>query len=98
MTVVDVVSRHFFPAQTTFLIFGFSLDKSLDKSIADKDHFFYFQPGQERLNSKKIWGKSGFWALSVWTLADCEWRAAAPGLKPLRLPRARNSLAGVAVS
>jgi len=24
----------------------------------------------------------------VWTLADCEWRAAAPGLKPLRLPRA----------
>jgi len=26
--------------------------------------------------------------LSVWTLAYCEWRAAAPGLKPLRLPRA----------
>jgi len=25
---------------------------------------------------------------SVWTLADCEWRAAAPGLKPLRLPHA----------
>ena len=24
-----------------------------------------------------------------WTLAHCEWRAAAPGLKPLRLPRAR---------
>jgi len=60
MTVVDVVSRHFFPAQTTFLIFGFSLDKSLDKSIADKDHFFYFQPGQERLNSKKMWGKVVF--------------------------------------
>jgi len=26
------------------------------------------------------------WRESVWTLADCEWRAAAPGLKPLRLP------------
>jgi len=26
---------------------------------------------------------------SVWTLACCEWRAAAPGLKPLRLPRAQ---------
>jgi hypothetical protein len=26
----------------------------------------------------------------VWTLADCEWRAAAPGLNPLRLPRARD--------
>jgi len=25
---------------------------------------------------------------SVRTLADCEWCAAAPGLKPLRLPRA----------
>jgi len=24
----------------------------------------------------------------VWTLAECECRAAAPGLKPLRLPRA----------
>jgi len=30
---------------------------------------------------------------SVGTLADCEWRAAAPGLKPLRLPRARRSTA-----
>jgi len=26
---------------------------------------------------------------SVWTLACCEWLAAAPGLKPLRLPRAQ---------
>jgi len=26
--------------------------------------------------------------LSVWTLADCKGRAAAPGLTPLRLPRA----------
>jgi len=25
---------------------------------------------------------------SVWALACCEWRAAAPELKPLRLPRA----------
>jgi len=33
-------------------------------------------------------------AARPWTLAWCEWRAAAPGLKPLRLPRARNSLAG----
>ena len=28
---------------------------------------------------------------SLWTLADCEWRAAAPGLKPLRLPRATHT-------
>jgi len=28
--------------------------------------------------------------LSVWTLADGEWRPAAPGLKPLRLPRAHK--------
>jgi len=26
--------------------------------------------------------------LFVWTLADCEWRAAAPGQKPWSLPRA----------
>ena len=26
-----------------------------------------------------------------WTLADCEWRAAAAGLKPLRLPRAAKA-------
>ena len=29
---------------------------------------------------------------SVLTLAECEWRAAALGLKPLRLPRARLSM------
>jgi len=35
-------------------------------------------------------GKSGEAELqSVLTLAYCEWRAAAPGLEPLRLPRAR---------
>jgi len=28
---------------------------------------------------------------SVWTLAESEWRAAAPGLKPLRLPRAQHT-------
>ena len=27
---------------------------------------------------------------SVWTLADGKWRAATPGLNPLRLPRARR--------
>jgi len=27
-------------------------------------------------------------AARPWTLADCEWRAAAPGLTPFRLPRA----------
>jgi len=32
--------------------------------------------------------KNSFGRESVWTLADCEWRAAAPGLKSLRLPRA----------
>jgi len=25
---------------------------------------------------------------SLWALVDCEWRAAAPGLKPLHIPRA----------
>jgi len=29
-------------------------------------------------------------AARPWTLAYCEWRAAAPGLKPLRLPRAQR--------
>jgi len=29
---------------------------------------------------------------SVLTLADCEWRGAAPWLKPLRLPRAQPSM------
>jgi len=35
-------------------------------------------------------GKKGFHQglLSVWALADCEWRAAASRLKPVRLPRA----------
>jgi len=28
-----------------------------------------------------------FWTNSVYTLAYCEWREAAPGLQPLRLPR-----------
>ena len=28
---------------------------------------------------------------SLWTLADCEWRAADPGLKPLRLSRAPHT-------
>jgi len=28
-------------------------------------------------------------AARPWTLGDCEWRMAAPGLKPLRLPRAQ---------
>ena len=36
--------------------------------------------------------KQGFIRKSVLTLADCEWRAAALGLKPLRLPRARPSM------
>ena len=30
---------------------------------------------------KKMWGKVVLGELSVWTLADCEWRAAAP-LRP----------------
>ena len=32
-----------------------------------------------------------FWCKSVWTLACCEWHTAAPGLNPLRLPRAPES-------
>ena len=45
------------------------------------------QPGILRLNLE-FWGKKGFLAWIRVTLAECEWRAAASGLKPLRLPRA----------
>jgi len=37
-----------------------------------------------KMEKKKVLDK-----ISLWTLADCEWRAAVPGLKPLHLPRAR---------
>jgi len=57
-------------------------------SIVDTQ-FFLPEPGLQdyRLNlvfcdKNKIW----IVVLSVWTLAECEWRAAAQGLKPLRLP------------
>jgi len=43
---------------------------------------------QKRLFGVNPYGKKDVWCESVWTLADCEWRAAAPELKPLRLPRA----------
>jgi len=43
---------------------------------------------QKRLFGVNPYGKNVVWCESVWTLADCEWRAAAKGLKPLRLPRA----------
>jgi len=33
-------------------------------------------------------------AARPWALACCEWRAAAPGLKPLRLPRAQKIRGG----
>ena len=36
------------------------------------------------------WKKDNVGKNSVYTLAYCEWRAAAPGLKPLRLPRVRS--------
>jgi len=35
----------------------------------------------------KNFAEKVFFGESVWTLADCEWHAAALGLKPLRLPR-----------
>jgi len=44
-------------------------------------------PGQAQL--KKMWQKVVLGELSVWALADCKWRTAAPGL--LRLPRAPKS-------
>jgi len=57
---------------------------------------------------RKIWEKCGsqkkigknketnrpFLRLFILALTDCEWRAAASGLKPLRLPRARSSGTG----
>jgi len=48
--------------------------------------FFFFRLNT-RLNLKKNKKKQNS-RQSVWTLADCEWHAAAPGLKPFRLPRA----------
>ena len=45
------------------------------------------QSRAERLDS--IFSRKVMWKEnSVWTLADCEWRAATPGLKPFRLLRA----------
>jgi len=47
------------------------------------------EPGEqaqpEKIEKKKGFGKE---KQSVWTLAECERRAAAAGQKPLRLPRA----------
>jgi len=45
---------------------------------------------KDKKKEKTKTGKKCFWRESVWTLAECEWRAAAPGLKPLRLPRAAH--------
>jgi len=42
-----------------------------------------------------FWKIKYFLRKSLLTLADCEWRAAAPGLKPLRLPRVRPSTSAV---
>jgi len=41
---------------------------------------------QSRLN-QNFWRKNQIWA-QIFMGSDCEWRAAAPGLKPLRMPRA----------
>jgi len=43
-----------------------------------------------RGSTQKIWKKMGFGGLSVWALACCEWRAAAPLLLP-RAPTAKIS-------
>ena len=40
------------------------------------------EPEQEQAQPGKIGKKGCFHRKSVRTLADCEWRAAAPGLKP----------------
>ena len=42
-------------------------------------------PGSTRFFFKK----QVIFETSIWALADCEWRAAAAGLKPLRLPHSR---------
>jgi len=43
--------------------------------------------GEGEAEVDKKWKKCVFWTNSVYTLAYCEWREAAPGLQPLRLPR-----------
>jgi len=44
------------------------------------------QPSVRGAACMQLWPGCG--KLTGWTLADCEWHAAAPGLKPLHLPRA----------
>jgi len=44
----------------------------------------------EKAESGQIGGERCFQRKPVWVAADCEWYAAAPRLKPIRLPRARS--------
>ena len=74
------------PAQLWFLTWGIACKISVT-SLHIRD----------QLNSKKMWEKVGFGGMSVWTLADWKWRAAAAGLAA-RPGGCRNSLTGVAVS
>jgi len=47
-------------------------------------------------NQKQIVKKKFFWDCPYrQALADCEWRAAAPGLKPRRLPRAPRKVSSL---
>jgi len=46
------------------------------------------EQAQPENNPEKMWISQG--QLSVLTLAEREWRAAAPGQKPLRLPHATS--------
>jgi len=48
------------------------------------------QSRAEKEEKGKNGGERCFQRKSVWVAADCEWCAAAPRLKPIRLPRARS--------
>jgi len=60
----------------------------LAQGVEKNSHFFFF--GSTQKNVKKV----DFEELSVWTLADCKWRAAAPELESLLLPRAPTVRSG----
>ena len=58
-------------------------------------HLFWSPSGSDLwLNSKNVGGKVVFGGISFWNLTYCEWRAAAPGLRPLccRAPELRLSV------
>ena len=66
----------FFPKQDK-IFFGFYIGHLSEKKLFDK----YPRIRGKQKMSRKL-------KKTAWTLGDCKWCTTAPGLKPLRLPRA----------